>query len=269
MLRTRLPVILTTLFILYILSCKKVNVPGAAGPQGPNGQDGDSVNSGIIFGEVHLYDSVGRAMADNSKATITFENSDPPVVLTSAADGSFSTPVLPAGFYNVTIARAGFGTMKVSRFQNAGGENKGQMGIIELGQKHSSWFDIKKLQVDTVNANGRHYMIFTITLAHPQKLPFPWVVMYFSHAPGAGNTSNDYTFRTDFFQENDSTLIYSPFDVDMTTYTDKLNGSNNVYVTTAIDNTRVFTYLDSAKNQVYPATGNPSNEVKVFNNLKN
>ncbi len=46
-------------------------------------------------------------MADNSKATITFDNSDPPVVLTSAADGSFSTPVLPAGFYDVTIAKPG------------------------------------------------------------------------------------------------------------------------------------------------------------------
>jgi hypothetical protein len=269
MLRARLPAVLAILIILLILSCKKENIPGVAGPQGPNGQDGDSVNSGIIFGEVHLYDSAGQAMADNSKATITFENSHPQVVLTTATDGSFRTPVMPAGFYDVTISKFGFGTMRISRFQHTGGENKSQMGIIELGQKHSAWYDIKHLQVDTVNANGRHYMIFTITLAHPQKLPFPWVVMYFSHAPGAGNTSNDYTFRTDFFQVNDSTLTYSPFDVDMTTYTDGLNGTNYVYVTTAIDNSRVFTYTDSAKNQVYPATGNPSNEVKVFNNLKN
>jgi hypothetical protein len=269
MLRTRLLAVLAIVIILFIFSCKKVNVTGAAGPPGPNGLDGDAVNSGIIFGEVHLFDSLGQVMADHSGATITFENSHPQVVLTSAADGSFSTPLMPSGFYNVTVSRPGFGTLRITRFQHTGGENKSQMGIIELGQKPSAWFDIRHLQVDTVSAYGGHYMTFTITLAHPQKLPFVWVVMYFSHAPGAGNTNNDYTYRTDYFQVNDSTLIYSPYNVDMTEYTDGLNNSNYVYVTAAIDNYRLFTYTDSLKNQVYPATGNSSNEVKVFDNLKN
>ena len=159
--------------------------------------------------------------------------------------------------------------MRLLHFQNTGGQNSSQTGLIALGEKQSSWFDIKNLQVDTASENGSHYMVITLTLAHPQKLPTPQVVVYFSHAPGAGNGSNDYVYRTNFYQQNDSTLIFSPFDVGITEVTDKFNGTDYLYITAAIDNPKIFTYTDSLGNQVYPAAGNPSNEVKVYNNLKN
>ncbi|HCL84101.1 MAG TPA: hypothetical protein DIC22_09000 [Chitinophagaceae bacterium] len=253
----------------FLFSCTKTNVVGAAGPQGPNGTDGISTITGTISGKVELYDSLGKAITDNSGATVLFENTSPQISVTTQADGSFTTPLMSSGFYNISISKGGFGTMKLLRFQNTGGVNPGQTGLITLGKMQSSWFDIKNLQVDTVFSYGFHYMYFTITLAHPQTLPAAEVVVYFSHAPGAGNLSNDYTYRTNFFQQNDSTLVFSPFDVDMTQFTDQFNNTNDVYIAAAIDNPMLFTYTDSAGNKVYPATGNLSNEVKVFNNLKN
>ena len=52
-------------------------------------------------------------------------------------------------------------------------------------------------------------------------------------------------------------------------FSDQFSNINYVYVSVALDNPKLFTYTDSAGNAVYPATGNLSNEVKVYNNLKN
>jgi hypothetical protein len=252
-----------------LFSCTKENVVGSAGPQGPNGPNGDSTISGTVFGKVELVDSLGNTLADNGNATILFENASPQVSVVSNTAGFFTSPVMSSGIYNLSISKPGFGTMRMIHFQHTGGQNASQTGLISLGARQSSWFDIKNLKVDTILQNGFHYMYITITLAHPQTLPTPEVVVYFSHAPGAGNTSNDYTLRTNFYQQDDSTLAYSPFDNDLTQFTDKFNNTNYVYMAAAIDNPAMFSYTDSLGNHVYPAVGNLSNEVKVYNNLKN
>lgn len=269
MLRLRVLSILTALAVGFILSCTKTDVEGPAGPPGTNGADGNSHISGTVFGKVALYDSLGKPVADNSGATILFENTSPQISLTSAADGSFTSPVLSSGFYNLNISKPGYGPMELVHFQHTGGVNVSEAGLTSLGKKPSSLFDIQNLKVDTVTDNGFHYMYITITLAHPQVLPYTWAVVYFRHIPGAGNIHNDYTYRTVFYQLDPSTLAFSPFDQDLTEYTDQFDNTSDVYMTVAIDNPKLFTYIDSAGTQVYPATGNLSNEVKVYNNLKN
>ena len=260
--------LLAVFIAAFLFSCSKTNVEGPAGPQGPNGADGSAGISGTLFGKVSLYDSLGQPISDNSGATVLIENSSPQISIPTNADGSFTTPVLSSGYYNLRISKPGFGTMEMLQFQHTGGQNQSQAGIIAMGRKPSSWLDIKNLQVDTVTASGFHYMYVTITLEHPQTLPSSEAVIYFSHAPGAGNSNNDYTYRTVFYQITDSTLAFSPFDQDLTMFSDKFSTTNDVYITVGIDNPKLFTYRDSAGNTVYPATGNLSPEVKVYNNLK-
>jgi hypothetical protein len=257
-------------FILSILfSCKKTTVEGPAGPPGANGTNGNSTIVGTVYGKVALFDSLGKAVADNSGATILFENTSPQISVISATDGSFTSPVLSSGIYNISFSKSGYGTMKLIHFQHTGGGNSSQTGIIEMGKKQSSWFDIKNLKVDTGTDNGWHFMILTVTLTHPQTLPYTQGIMYFSHAPGVGNGSNDYTYRNVFYRVDDSTMSYQSFDQDLTQFSDQFSNINYVYVSVALDNPKLFTYTDSAGNAVYPATGNLSNEVKVYNNLKN
>lgn len=253
---------------LSILSCTKVNIGGPAGAQGPPGPPGDTSVAGTIYGKVFLYDSLGNPAPDNSGASVVFENSSPQISLTTQPDGSFSAPGAPAGIYDITVSKTGYGTMKLFHFEHTGGTNASQTGRIELGKQLSSSYNIKKLQVDTMSYNQFHEMIITITLAHPQSLPNAEVLLYISHAPGVGNNSNDYVFRASYFQTNDSTLVFSPFDVPLSQYSDKLNGINFLYMAAALDNPRLFAYENDNGNTVYPAAGQLSNEVKVYNNLK-
>jgi hypothetical protein len=132
----------------------------------------------------------------------------------------------------------------------------------------SPWMDIENLAVDTGTEYGFHYMDFTVTLAHPQVCPGSQILVYFSHAPGAGNGCNDYVYRGNFFQSDSSTLKLH-YDYSLAYYSDKFAGYDDVYISAAIDNPKLFSYEDSAGNMVYPAAGHLSNEVEVYNNLKN
>ena len=261
-----LPAVLT--LFLFSISCKKEDITGATGPQGPPGKAGDSTLSGPVYGKVALYDTLGNSIPDNSGVSVLFENSSPLINLSTAADGSFSAPNVPAGNYNITASRTGFGSMKLFQFRHSGGINTSQTGMIVMGQQMSSWMDIENLAVDTGTAYGSHYMEFTITLAHPQVYPKSQVLIYFSHTPGAGNSSNDYVYRGYFFQRDNSTLTLH-YDYSLSFYTDKFDRLDDVYISAAIDNPKLFSYTDSVGNTVYPAAGHLSNEVKVYNNLKN
>jgi len=251
-----------------IYSCKKENVAGPPGPGGPDGPAGDSTLNGSIFGKVFLYDSLGKPLTDYSNSTVLIENISPQASRTTGSDGSFIFPSVSSGVYNLSFSKPGFGTMKIFNFNHTGGINASQTGIITLGAKQSDWFDIKTLQVDTVNTGTWKYLHITITLVHPQFLPAPMVLLYLSHQAGTGNNSNDYVYRTNFFQADDSTLVYSAFDVDPSAFSDNLNGIDYLYIAAAIDNPGLFTYRDETGNRVYPASGNLSNEVKVNNILK-
>ncbi len=262
------PLLLLFIAILCILSCKKVDIAGDTGSQGRPGPTGDSAVSGSVNGRVKLYDTLGNPILDNSGASVIFENSSDVLNLNTGIDGSFSGSSLLSGRYDITVSKTGFGSMKIFGFEESGGVNTGQTGIIEMGQKLSSWFDIRNLKIDTVTSNQFRYMYLTITLSHPQQLPNAEVLLFVGHASGVDNGNNDYVFRTNFTQLDDSTLVYSPFDTRLSVYSDNLNG-DFLYFSAALDNPKPFTYTDSSGNTFYPAAGKTSNAVVVYNNLKN
>ena len=250
-----------------MFACSKVNVAGPQGPPGADGVPGNSILTGTISGKILLYDSLGNPVSDNSGATISVDSTSPLLQSVSASDGRFSIPSVKAGDYDLTTSKQGYGSMHIFNFLNAGGSNPSQTGNIELGQQVSSNLDIKNLTVDTSSYGSFHFMVVTITLAHLQKTSNP-VLLYISHASGVSNQSNDYVFRTNYFQQNDSTLIFSPLDIVPSYYSDKLYQIDYLYMTAAIDNPRLFTYTDEMGNTVYPSAGKLSNEVKVYNVLK-
>ncbi|MDP4131907.1 MAG: carboxypeptidase-like regulatory domain-containing protein [Bacteroidota bacterium] len=129
--------LITPILFLFILSCSKVNVGGPAGPKGPYGPIGDSSITGPIYGKVFLYDSLGDPMSDNSGASVVFENSSPLIRLLTQADGSFSVSSAPAGVYDISISKDGYGPMKLFHFEHTGGINASQTGRIELGRQLS------------------------------------------------------------------------------------------------------------------------------------
>jgi hypothetical protein len=248
-------------------ACSKVDVAGPQGPPGADGVAGSSNLTGSISGKIRLYDSLGNPVSDNSGATISLDSTSPLIQASSAGDGNFSLNSVKAGNYNLTASKQGYGAMHIFNFQNTGGVNPSQTGNIEMGQQVSSNLDIRNLSVDTSSYGSYHFMVVTITLAHPQKTSNP-VLLYISHASGVGNQSNDYVFRSNYFQQNDSTLILSPLDISPSYYSDNLYRIDYLYMAAAFDNPHVFTYTDEMGNTVYPSAGKLSNEVKVYNIFK-
>jgi hypothetical protein len=251
---------------LIFSQCKKEDVAGPAGPAGPDGPNGVSAITGIVHGRVILYDSLGKPLTDNSGVSVSV---DPAVSILTQTDGFFTSSAMSAGTYNLSVSKTGYGTMKIYHFQNTGGVNASETGNIQVGAIQSSWFDIKTLQVDTASQNGSNYMNITITLVHPQHIsPAAEIVLFLSHTPGAGNSNNELAFRSNYYQQDDSTLLYSYFDVSLAEYSDNLYNATYLYMAAAIDNPAIFNYIDESGNTVFPCIGHLSNEVKVYNNLK-
>jgi hypothetical protein len=256
------------LFALTVFSCKKEDVVGPQGPQGPPGASGTSSTlSGTISGRVILYDSVGDPINDNSGATVSLDYTNPVEQGTSNADGIFSIANVNAGNYDLSVSKAGFGTTHILNFLHPGGMNPSHTGNIDLGEKISSNLDIKKFSIDTASFNYFHFYNITVTLVHPQKTIDP-VVMYFNSLPGVTKETSEYSFRAGFFQQDDSTLVFSQFQIPGSNFLDKILGQDYFYAAAAIDNPHLINYVDSLGYLIYPCTGNLSNEVKVFNNLK-
>jgi hypothetical protein len=256
-------------FALWLLSCTKtVNVVGAQGSQGPQGAPGGSDSStGNIQGQVQLYDVLGNALADNSGATISIENSSPLIETNSATGGSFLISSVHSGYYDLDVQKTGFGTMRILNFQNSGGPQASQTGILSTGQKLDSPYNIQ-LIVDTASFGSSQVLNITIKLAHPQITNNP-VLLFFSDNPNVSNASSLYTYRNSYYQQDDSTLTFTGFDEQLSAFSDRLNATNYLYISAAIDNVRPLFYSDEQGIVIYPCAGNLSNVVKVYNVLKN
>jgi len=255
-----------SLLFVFTYCCKKVNVTGAQGPQGPDGPAGtNSSLSGTIQGKVILYDTSGNALTNNSGATIAIDNTA--ITGTSGADGVFSISNATAGIYNLTISRQGYGTTHVYHFLHTGGENASPVGNVEIGQEVSSYQDIKRLEVDTAGDPSYRYLVITITLMHPHKVSNP-IIFFVNRTPGITKEVNDFNERAYAFQSNDSTLSVYPFEIAPGSDIFKFQEVDNIYMAVAMDNPHLLRYTDSLGYTIYPASGNLSNEVKVYNVFK-
>ena len=253
---------------LLFESCSKVNVAGPAGPPGPPGSGSDETLLGPVHGKVMLYDTLGNAFADNSGVSVSFDHSSPATSAATSSDGGFTVPSLAAGIYNLTESKTGFGTMKYFGFNNTVGANISQTGLLSMGQQQTSWSDILRLDIDSSNYDQSHQYGLIVHLTHPHPIPDAEIVLYFSATPGAGNSNNAYTFRSNFFQQDDSTLVYTYFFATAFDESNKLYNADSVYFSAALDNPKLLFYKDSTGNEVHPAAGKTSPEIKFKNILK-
>ncbi len=256
------------LFFLFLSCTKEVDVVGPQGPQGPQGVAGNSDNaSGNIQGQIQLYDVNGNALTDNSGANVSIENTSPLINAISSQTGSFVLTAVHTGDYDIDIQKPGFGTMRLLNFQNPGGTKAAQTGILPVGQILDSIYNIN-LHIDTASTAGNYYLAITIKLAHPQTINNP-VLLFFSDTSAVTNSSSLFTFRTKFFQQNDSTISYIGFDNRLSGVSDRLAVTKNLYITAALDNVQTISYTNEHGIAIYPCAGNLSNVVKVYNVLGN
>jgi hypothetical protein len=104
----------TALLIFFFTSCKKeTGVAGPAGPSGNNGLNGNLLDTGTLNGKLSVYDEYSWPLPDLSgvKVSLTVNNTAQSVL--SDKSGNYQFNGLPAGTYNLSFEKNGYGTMKM------------------------------------------------------------------------------------------------------------------------------------------------------------
>jgi len=105
------------IFIVVIglmVSCKKeVGIAGPAGPAGMNGHNANLIDTGTLYGNLTVFNEFGWPMTDSSGVAVSLDLGTDKRTVASDASGNYYFHGLPSGTYNLTYAKAGFGTMKM------------------------------------------------------------------------------------------------------------------------------------------------------------
>jgi hypothetical protein len=251
--------------IFLALSCQKKNVAGPAGPQGPAGANGaDSLQKGPLQGNVTLYDTTGKPLADNSGATVILENTSPLLKVTTAADGSFTFDNLNEGVYSIAVQKQGFGTTRYFNIKNTGTQPPSRTGPLWLTQQLSSNFDLKALRIDSTNKPNLNFIAI---LAHPHTISNATLILYVSDSTGVGSGHNIAALNMIWTQPNDSTLTTAPYSISLPQWLPDLTKAGYIYFTAALDNRFVSEYTDEQGNIVTPSTAKPAPQV-ILNNAQ-
>lgn len=90
-----------------------------------------SLKTGVITGQLKLFDEFGNAMPSNSNVTISTQTSE---IGVSNASGIYQVTQLATGIYNLTYAKDGYGTYKKFNIQvNAGSNGTTLNGVDNIG----------------------------------------------------------------------------------------------------------------------------------------
>lgn len=139
-------------FCVLIIGCTgKQGDPGPAGAVGANGTNG-SPTLGSMVGAISLLDTQGQPLADFSGANVALDNTN--ISATTRTDGTFTIGNVPAGTYDITFTKAGFGTSKAISVVYAGGP--ASIYILANGQKimRLAQFPIFTISNFTVNISS-------------------------------------------------------------------------------------------------------------------
>ncbi len=103
--------VISTIAIVLLAGCGKKEGPaGAQGPKGDPGTNGSSTTGTMII-KVNQFDQYGTQLSSNlNMATVTIDGTN--IVGVTNANGNVTLSQIPAGSYNLTVQRNGFGLMK-------------------------------------------------------------------------------------------------------------------------------------------------------------
>lgn len=242
---------LFSLIAIYsLLSCTK---EGAPGPPGPPGDTGVYVPPmGDISGKVIVYDSSGKAMADHSGVIVTIDSTD--LKDTTDASGEYNFPQVPAGRYNFSYSKEGYGTYRIIRQLHPGGAQATQLANADVGQIYYG------PPVDFVTYMGfggpeLHDIYPYVTFLAPMQLPAALVLYY---SIGAPSRTNFVISTRDYLTANDFPTEYFNWDAPISPHIifgdSVLANANRITFSLAFDNPKDIHYTDEQGRIVYPCT---------------
>ncbi|PSL33490.1 carboxypeptidase-like regulatory domain-containing protein [Chitinophaga ginsengisoli] len=224
-------------------------------PQGPPGPPGDTgvyaPPKGDIRGKVIVYDSTGKALADYSGVIVTIDSTN--LADTTDANGAYHFNQVPAGRYNFSYSKEGYGTYRIIRQLHPGGAQATQLADADVGQIYHG------PPADYVTWMGfgspEHHEIYPYaTFQAPMQVPGALVLYMGVHGPSKTDfvrTQRDYISINDYPQEYSGSEI-SPY----TIYGDSVFvKADKITFSLTFDNPRNINYIDEQGRRIYPCTG--------------
>jgi len=235
--------------IYSLFSCTK---DAPQGPQGPPGDTGIYVPlKGEIRGNVVVYDSTGKALADYSGVIVTIDSTG--WADTTDASGAYSFSQVPAGRYNFSYKKAGYGTYRIIRQLHPGGPHYTQLENADVGQ---IYVGPPCLGAGPMAYGGpENHEIFPFAeFSDPMQVPTA-VVLYLSVG---GPPKTNFVKNTRTYQAiNDYPTQYvGPVISSYMIYGDSiLVNAPNITFSLAFDNPKDIHYTDEQGRTIYPCTG--------------
>ncbi|MCF6406575.1 carboxypeptidase-like regulatory domain-containing protein [Chitinophaga filiformis] len=240
---------LCCLVALYSLfSCTREDLQG---PPGPPGDTGMYVPlSGDIRGSVIVYDSTGKALADHSGVIVTIDSTD--LKDTTDASGDYNFSQVPAGRYNFSYSKPGYGTYRIIRQLHPGGAQATQVANADVGQiyygpppNYVTWMGF--------GSPTRHEIYPYATFQAPMQIPAALVLYMTVH----GSPKTDFvTTQRDYIPIDNYPYEYFGSEISpYTIYSDTvLAKANTIYFSLAFDNPKDINYIDERGKRIYPCT---------------
>ncbi|PWV48155.1 carboxypeptidase-like regulatory domain-containing protein [Chitinophaga sp. S165] len=236
--------------IYSMFSCTKEGDPG---PPGPPGDTGVYLSlKGNITGKVIVYDTLGRALADHSGVVVIIDSTG--LADTTDASGAYSFSDVPAGRYNFSYIKEGYGTYRIIRQLHPGGPQATKLADADVGQIYNgppvTLFVLfgygspdnpritQYVEFESQIRKPVATVLYIDTSAAPSKTKFKTNIRYYS-------TWDAYEawYET---PEIDPEIIRSD---------SSLINARTLYFFLAFDNLRNIHYRDEQGRTVYPCTG--------------
>ncbi|MCF6406574.1 carboxypeptidase-like regulatory domain-containing protein [Chitinophaga filiformis] len=212
----------------------------------------DLKRKGDITGKVVVYDSLGRPLSDYSGVQVIIDSTNRSTL--TDASGAYVFHRVPAGIYNFSFKKEGYGTYRIIRQQHAGGSQPTRLDTADVGKI----YDGPPVTLYTIISLGGPNSTerFTYTeFAAPFRIPAP-TVLYISNQPEISSTNFVINIRytNAFIPEGNMAYQTESFQPYVAVHP-ILHNSPYLKAVLAFDNVRDIHYIDEEGRTIYPCTG--------------
>lgn len=246
-------IILSLFSLIAIYSLFSCTKEGTQGPPGPPGDTGVYVPlKGDLTGKVTIYDTLGRALADHSGVVVIIDSTG--LADTTDASGAYSFTDLPAGRYNFSYMKEGYGTYRIIRQLHPGGPQVTKLADADVGQIYDGPPVTLFFHFGFGSPDNPRIVAYA-EFASPMRIPTA-AVLYIdtSSAPSKTNFKTNIRYHA---ATEDSDMWYQTPEIDpeIIRADSSLINARRLDFFLAFDNLRNIHYIDEQGRTVYPCTG--------------
>lgn len=252
---TKIIISLCCLIAFYSMSsCTKDEFKG---PPGPPGDTGMYIPlKGDINGTVAVYDSLGRPLTDYSGVQVIIDSLGTSTMTDTS--GAYFFHDVPAGRYNFSFKKNGYGTYRIVHQLHPGGPQATHLVNADVGKIYDGP-PVTHFELITIGTMHYPEVFPYVEFASPYRIPVASVI-YVSNRPDVSATNSRVAIRYPYNPDARVSELYyqtDPIPSAVIQNDTTLLRAALLYMVFAFDNVRDIHYIDEEGHVVYPCTGKP------------